>query len=307
MQTPDRQQREQAEQLLAAARQAGDRRREVLALTDLGVVYTRGGDPRQAVVHLESALAIVRQFPDRPRESDVLRNLGMAVLSTGDVRRGLELLQHSLALARQTGDRFEEKLTLDRLGKAYSGLREFPRAVAFFEQSLALAREVADRLHEADLLWYLAIEHAEHGERERAVAWGQAAIDLLAGMGKPQAGWLANHLQTYRAGDAAARLSAAPGSLFGGGGWALQPGLPSAPAAGGPGLLRMALSAVKSMAKFLESGFKPVPPQTRQKRLQTCASCEHHTGMRCKLCGCFTAAKSWLPHEDCPIGKWPAQ
>ena len=37
--------------------------------------------------------------------------------------------------------------------------------------------------------------------------------------------------------------------------------------------------------------------------IRTCAGCEHHTGVRCKLCGCFTNAKAWLPHEACPLGK----
>ena len=66
----------------------------------------------------------------------------------------------------------------------------------------------------------------------------------------------------------------------------------------------MALSAAKSMAKFVGSGFKTAPPQTLQQRLQACAACDHHTGLRCRLCGCFTNVKAWLPHEQCPIGKW---
>ncbi|MEE3219699.1 MAG: hypothetical protein VX257_05520 [Planctomycetota bacterium] len=24
------------------------------------------------------------------------------------------------------------------------------------------------------------------------------------------------------------------------------------------------------------------------------------------MCGCFTDLKAKMPHEDCPIGKWPA-
>jgi hypothetical protein len=67
----------------------------------------------------------------------------------------------------------------------------------------------------------------------------------------------------------------------------------------------MALSAAKSMGRFAGSGFKTVPQQTLQRRLQTCATCEHHTGVRCRLCGCFTSAKAPLAHEECPIGKWP--
>jgi hypothetical protein len=68
----------------------------------------------------------------------------------------------------------------------------------------------------------------------------------------------------------------------------------------------MALSATKAMASFVGSGFKTTPPDIQQKRIQTCIACEHHTGLRCKVCGCFTQAKTRLLHENCPIGKWPA-
>jgi hypothetical protein len=67
----------------------------------------------------------------------------------------------------------------------------------------------------------------------------------------------------------------------------------------------MAMSATKAMAGFVGSGFKTTSPEVQQKRLQTCAVCEHHTGLRCKICGCFTNVKSRMLHEDCPIGKWP--
>jgi hypothetical protein len=67
----------------------------------------------------------------------------------------------------------------------------------------------------------------------------------------------------------------------------------------------MALSAVKSMSKYIGSGLQTVPANVHEKRLRTCVACEHHTGVRCRLCGCFTSVKAWLPHENCPIEKWP--
>jgi hypothetical protein len=66
------------------------------------------------------------------------------------------------------------------------------------------------------------------------------------------------------------------------------------------------MSATKAMAGFAGTGFKTTPPETWRKRIETCAACEHHTGLRCRICGCFTNVKSRMLHEDCPIGKWPA-
>jgi hypothetical protein len=67
----------------------------------------------------------------------------------------------------------------------------------------------------------------------------------------------------------------------------------------------MALSAARSMGRFAGSGFQAVPAEARRRRLRVCAGCEHHTGVRCRLCGCFTGVKASLAHEDCPLGKWP--
>jgi tetratricopeptide (TPR) repeat protein len=310
---------EQAEQLLAAARAAGDRAKEASALTELGILHLRAGDARRALAFLEEAAAVARELGDRALESDVLSNLGMAALTVGQSQRALDLFNQELTYARAAGNRFGEKTLLDSLGFAFSAMRDPAQALIFYGQALALAREVGDRQHEADLLWFQGIQHADLGQREQTIARAQEAIDLLEKMGNPHAKWFADHLQKYRTGDSGAALGGTlpagpgmpPGVLAGGSivasSWAGQPGAWSAPeqTGSGPGLLRMAFSAAKSMTKFFGSGLKMVTPQTRQKRLRTCAACEHHTGMRCKICGCFTSAKAWLPHEDCPIGKWP--
>lgn len=41
------------------------------------------------------------------------------------------------------------------------------------------------------------------------------------------------------------------------------------------------------------------------ERLAICKSCEHLTKFnRCRQCGCFMDAKTWLAEQRCPIGKW---
>jgi hypothetical protein len=67
----------------------------------------------------------------------------------------------------------------------------------------------------------------------------------------------------------------------------------------------MALSAAKSMAKYVGSGMKTVPAEVHGERLRVCRACEHHTGLRCRVCGCFTEVKARMLHEECPLGKWP--
>jgi len=308
--------REQAERLLAAARQASDRRGEVSALTDLGILVRNSGDAQRAVALLEEALAIARQLGDRALEGDVLGNLALSMLLIGQPGRALQLLEQQLVEARQAGDRFQEKTALANLGFHFSHVGDQARSLTAYEQALALAREVRDRHHEADLLWYQAIQNAELGQRDRALAAGHAALDLFQQMRNPYVGLLSEHLEKYRTGDIASRLRATAEAGFGplagafGGMWTMEStGMGFEPsggqAASGPGLLRMALSASKSVAKFVSSGFKTASAATLEKRLRTCATCEHHTGVRCRLCGCFTGIKARMPHENCPIDKWP--
>jgi hypothetical protein len=79
----------------------------------------------------------------------------------------------------------------------------------------------------------------------------------------------------------------------------------SRPVPGSPSLLGMATSLAGSMARFAASGFKRVDEQSHRLRLGRCAPCEYRQDARCTFCGCFVAKKAWLPHEDCPLGRWP--
>jgi tetratricopeptide (TPR) repeat protein len=307
--------RERAEQLLAAARKAGDRRGEAAALADLGVMSFKEGEARHAVELLTQALAIVREGSDRARESDVLGYLGLATLAVNEPRKAWDCFQQELAIATEVSDRYAIKVALDNLGTASSSLGAPAQAIGLLEQAFSLARDLGDRHHQAKLLWNLCIQHAELGQREQAKAFGQGAIDLYREMRNPEAAWYADHLKSYLAGEStppsAIATNIGPGGIFGGSTAAIAmsgyhaPGVGQAETTRGPGLLRMAVTASKSMAKFIASGLKTVSPETQRERLEVCARCEHHTGVRCRICGCFTYAKSQMTHENCPLGKWP--
>jgi hypothetical protein len=72
-----------------------------------------------------------------------------------------------------------------------------------------------------------------------------------------------------------------------------------------PTLTQMARSATRSAVQFAAGGGKVTSAELHQIRLDTCRSCEQLAGARCEACSCFVAVKTWLPHENCPLGKWP--
>lgn len=306
-----------AEHWLADARQKGDRHQELAALADLGVFAYREGDFWRALPSLEEALGLARQLGDRPREGDVLGHLGLVVLHLGDRNRGSDLVDLELKIARTSGDRFALKTALHHTGLARMLRGEYNSALALGEESLALAEELGDRPHNAELHWFVALQHAELGQREQAVTQGQAAVDVYRQLGRAEAGSYAEYLRQYVEEETACRLGGPVSGEKGvpapdGSGvivasqWSPIPAIPAVPQqeSRGAGLLRMAMSAAAAAAKFVGSGLKTVPAEVQNERLRACAACEHHTGLRCKLCGCFTNTKAWLPHEACPIGKW---
>lgn len=52
-----------------------------------------------------------------------------------------------------------------------------------------------------------------------------------------------------------------------------------------------------------------VSPETQQYRYDICKSCEklYKPTDTCKVCGCFMKVKTWMPHQSCPLGKWPSE
>ncbi|WP_425615754.1 hypothetical protein NA78x_005685 [Anatilimnocola sp. NA78] len=72
-----------------------------------------------------------------------------------------------------------------------------------------------------------------------------------------------------------------------------------------PGVWEMAQTFTSSAVQFAASGGQTVSRDVREQRLAMCQMCPEYDGTRCVRCGCFIAAKTWMPHEKCPIGKWP--
>jgi tetratricopeptide (TPR) repeat protein len=304
-----------AEHLTVVAAQNGDLRKKSAALSDLGVLSFNAGDYRRAVEQLSEALEIVRRLGDQSQECDVLGNLGMAVLASRDGLRATELFKKELALARLRGDRFAEKLALEHLAILCALGQKRADSISFYNQALSLARECGDRRHEIMLHWRLGIQYAELGRSGEAISQCESAVNLMREVGNPKAAWFADRLSKFRSDPAGNALGGADVPTSGlsdrefhdlvaeGSG---SQDSSSVSATRGPGLLRMALTVTSAMAKFVGSGFKKVSKDVHQARIGICATCEHHTGVRCRVCGCFTNTKAWLPHEKCPLDKWPA-
>ena len=285
-----------AEAAMAVARGSGDRPGAVLAMIDLGVTHLHDGDNLAAVGVMEAALGEARGLGDPAREADVASNLALALLRSGEPARARDLLLPVLAQAQSAGDRYAETLALDRLAHALLGLGDAAGALAHLERAGDLAEATGDLRHAADLLWRAAILQAETGHRDHAAVAAEAAIDRFRRLEHPAADWYGHHLEDYRSGVPSALATRPPPGVLP----EMNPATP-----GSPGLLRMAITATEAMAKFVGSGFKRASSDTYRERLAVCGACEHHTGVRCRICGCLTLVKAGALHERCPAGRWP--
>lgn len=66
------------------------------------------------------------------------------------------------------------------------------------------------------------------------------------------------------------------------------------------------LAGYRAASSVLLGRTVKVSDDEQSRRLEICAACEWFNAKqeRCSRCGCYTAAKSWLKTEKCPVGKW---
>ena len=168
---------------LAAARRAGDRPGEALALRQLGILAWLRDDYPSAAASLTQAVALYGELGDRPGQAYALDHLGMVQQITGDYPAALASRQQALALARSSGDRLAEAVALTHLGEYQTLTGHYPAAAATLAQALDLFRTLGHRLGEADTLGGLGGIQLETGDYPAAAASLTEALNLYRDLG----------------------------------------------------------------------------------------------------------------------------
>ena len=157
------------ESAAAAARSLGDRKREGMALGNLGLAWADLGEMRKAIGLYEQHLVIAREIGDRRGEGNALGNLGNAWAALGETRKAIGLYEQWLVIAREIGDRRGEGNALGSLGLAWAALGETRKAIGLYEQALVISREIGDRRGEGAALGNLGNAWAALGETRKAI------------------------------------------------------------------------------------------------------------------------------------------
>ena len=96
------------------------------------------------VFALETAVTAARTLGDRRREGIVLSNLGISYADLSEVSKAIDHYQQALIIAREIGDRRGEGYALFDMSRALHGQGETARAIPLAEQALMIYQQIQD-------------------------------------------------------------------------------------------------------------------------------------------------------------------
>src|SRR5215510_4009877 len=129
-----------AERLLALARQAGDRVREGVALTRMGLAVNRAHNFAQALVYARQAIEVAAEEDARSILAAGHFITGNVYYTTGQLDLGKAEIDQALAMSRSGGDVWHQSYTLTLAGQFNNWGGEYTEAARLQAEGLAIAR-----------------------------------------------------------------------------------------------------------------------------------------------------------------------
>jgi tetratricopeptide (TPR) repeat protein/predicted Ser/Thr protein kinase len=175
----------EAEQGLALAKEAGDRRWESNSMHTLGGVAWRRGNPSGAASLWREALEIRRLIGDRRGEASSLMALAVVMPMIGEGAESLTTKQAALKIFREIGERRGEAALLNNIGCSLEDASRQEEALDHLKRAALICREIGDEKLEATVLCNLGRTHRALGEVEEAKRNLDAALAVFSEIGHP--------------------------------------------------------------------------------------------------------------------------
>ena len=146
------------EQSAAAAEKAETRARAIgrtfttaLALTNMAVLGTIGGDLRRSLAYADEAisLSVDNEFAGLDRRARFFR--GSLLARAGDLQLGLELMRNALAEADFNTERNRRTLYLCHIASAHASLGQPEVGLGLLDEAVQLVEATSEKFFEADL------------------------------------------------------------------------------------------------------------------------------------------------------------
>lgn len=261
----------EAENKLFLARKSNIAKDIIISLRDYAAIFKYYGKFTEAVKLLEEAISISQPIAGSAEYAYLIGNLGENYLRLGLYDKSDKCFLQQLKIAKELPDPHIEKLALGNLGTHYAKVKDPEQAIQYYELAIHLARSSGDYEYEALLTWGSALQKQALNLPKEAVEYAHKAINIFVKLKDPQAEVLLEQLKNFDTGI----------------------------------LSKISNFSKNTFAYIKDAKLTKLTENERNKRLTICTTCEFHTGITCKICGCFTAVKSWLPYGHCPIRKWP--
>ncbi|HWM95012.1 MAG TPA: CHAT domain-containing tetratricopeptide repeat protein [Thermoanaerobaculia bacterium] len=159
---------------LALWQSVGDRRREVKALNQIGLIHRRLGETEKALSLYERALALAREAGDLAGEAETRNNLGVARYQGGQSQMAIQDLQESLRLWEELGETDQIASTAYSLGAVQYSFSDLEGALASYER----ARGMGSMGTQAQILAGIASVFRDRGDVDSALGLYAQALDL---------------------------------------------------------------------------------------------------------------------------------
>ncbi|HVX40223.1 MAG TPA: tetratricopeptide repeat-containing diguanylate cyclase [Gemmatimonadaceae bacterium] len=165
------------------AERVGDKAGEARALSNLGSLAQRMGDPTKAVGLFNQALVLQRAAGNDRELANSLNNLGF-VYSTdlADYPRSLSLHLEALSIRQRLGDKAAIALSLNNIGIVYDRLHQFDQALAYFDRALALRRELGAKARIAATLSNIGDTYFDAKDYANALVYQRQALEIRAAL-----------------------------------------------------------------------------------------------------------------------------
>lgn len=171
------------DEVIAQARQLGDRRIEATAAQSRAAILRHTGQLALAREGLQEAQALVRELGDRRAECRLHEQFGLLEGESGQLEAASRHFHAGLAVARACGDRRMEGSLLGMVGLVQGAMQQLDDALRTLSEALVLHREVGAEPEEGSVLGRLGEIHRLRGEPAQAEAWFTAGEQLLRRLG----------------------------------------------------------------------------------------------------------------------------
>jgi CHAT domain-containing protein len=128
------------EQVVAAAREAGNRSQEAAGFDLIGNAYFHLDKNTEAIEAFQSHLQLAREIGDRGAEANALKDLAITYKRFSRFDEAFDMMERSLQIFREQNDSYGVASTLENLGMSYSGLGAYHQAFEMYSETLNIAR-----------------------------------------------------------------------------------------------------------------------------------------------------------------------